>query len=476
MFARVKERLRLLSLIQQFSIVSLAILVAGMFIIGWWVGQRIKLGVINRTAATTSLYVDSFISPLIQEMGEGNELTRGKKEMLRKLLIETPLGQQLVSLKIWDPGGHIVFSTNPSGIGLFFPSNPGLIRALRGEITSKISSLNEPEHVLEEEYWSRLTETYSPVRQENSNRIIAVAEFYQRVDDLQREITAAQIRSWLIVGAATLIMYLLLVGMVRRGSATIIRQQAELRTKVSQLREILAQNEELHGRIRRAATRTVALNERFLRRISAELHDGPAQDISLALLRLDKVLAQFETESNNRVDVRRANGMLTNVQNSLQHAMQEIRLLSSGLRLPELEDLSLKETIMRLARIHEKRTDSEISVDLIHLPGGAPLPIKINLYRLIQEALNNAFRHGDGLDQKIIVECKDDSLRIEVSDRGPGFDLAQAIDKDEHLGLAGMRERAESLGGLFTIETSPGQGTRVIAHLPLSRAEYNSER
>ncbi len=475
MFERVRERLRLISLVQQFSLSSLAILISGMVIIGWWVGQRIKVGVINQTAATTALYVDSFISPLIQELGTDNALTQEHVKSLSKLLTETPLVRQIVSFKIWNSDGRIIYSTDPSGIGSIFPSNKELIQALRGEIISKISDLGEPEHVLERNQWDRLIETYSPVRQKGSERIIAVAEFYQTVDDLQREITAAYTRTWLIVGAATLIMYLLLVGMVRRGSNTIVRQKAKLHDQVAQLTAILAQNEELHDRVRRAATRTVALNERFLRRISAELHDGPAQELGLALLRLDSVIADYETGSPDGVDSSQANEVLNTVQSSLQRALQEVRSLSAGLRLPELQNLNIEESISRLVRIHEKRTDAKIFVKLDHLPDRVPLPIKINLYRLVQEALSNAFRHGGGIEQKIKVKYEDNSLHVEVSDRGPGFDLAKAVDSEEHLGLAGMRERAESLGGLFTIETRPGHGTRVIAHLPLSPAEDSDE-
>jgi len=78
----------------------------------------------------------------------------------------------------------------------------------------------------------------------------------------------------------TLLMYLLLAGFIGRASDTIGRQELALRDQVARLTELLAQNVELHERVRRAATRTTALNERFLRRISADLHDGSAQELS----------------------------------------------------------------------------------------------------------------------------------------------------------------------------------------------------
>ena len=122
---------------------------------------------------------------------------------------------------------------------------------------------------------SELLETYSPVRLSGTNEVIAVAEFYQTVDALNQEIAAAQRRSWLVVGTVTLVIYLLLAGFVRRASDTIEQQQATLNDQISRLTELLGQNQELHERVRRAAGSVATLNERLLRRIGSELHDGP---------------------------------------------------------------------------------------------------------------------------------------------------------------------------------------------------------
>ncbi|MBI4308200.1 MAG: sensor histidine kinase [Chloroflexi bacterium] len=465
-----------LSLAQQFMLSSLVILIAGMVVIGWWVGQQIEAGVISRTAATTALYVDSFVAPHLQGLGRGEPLAAEETTALGGLLQDTPLGQQVVAFKVWDAEGRILYSTSPSSIGRVFPIGGGLARAWQGEVTSRVSDLRDEENAPERERWTRLLETYSPVRLAGTSRIIGVAEFYQTVDALQQEVLGAQTRSWLVVVAATLAMYLLLAGMVRKGSDTIVRQQAELKDKVARLTVLLAQNEGLHERVRRAATRTAALNERFLRRISAELHDGPAQDLGLALLRMDSVAAQCAACPFPDQEGRKVSEDLDTVQASLRHALQEVRAISAGLRLPELNDLSLAETLARVVREHERRTNTKVTLGLNGLPEQAPLPVKITLYRLVQEALSNAFRHGGGAGQQVRVAYAQGQLSVEVSDRGPGFDWAQVADRDEHLGLAGMRERVESMGGLFQVETAPGKGTRVIARLPLHSAGGDHER
>ena len=102
------------------------------------------------------------------------------------------------------------------------------------------------------------------------------------------------------------------------------------------------------------------------------------------------------------------------------------------------------------------------------LPAQAPLATKIALYRIIQEALNNAWRHADGAAPTVTVTGSDRRLIIEVADPGPGFDPAVAEGSETHLGLVSMRERAESLGGQFRIDSAPGRGTTAIATLPLA--------
>ncbi len=468
MWMKLRNSFRGLSLSQQFMLASLVILVGGMIGLGEWVGQQIERGVIHRTAATTALYVDSFIAPNLQELAQNDTLTQQHADILNRLLQETPLGQQIVSFKIWDTGGRVIYSTEPSTIGQVFPIEGGLALALDGEVITEISELQKEENLLERARQSRLLETYSPVRLGGTNQVIAVAEFYQSVGDLQNEISAAQQRSWLVVGLAMGIMYALLSGFVRRAGDTIQSQQAALSQQVDQLTELLAQNESLRDRIRRAAGRFTTLNERFLRRFSAELHDGPLQDLGLALLRFDHVVEQVAAP---KPDGHSIQDDLDVIEGSLRRAMEEIRSLSAGLGVPQLNDLTLAETLKRVVNVHEQRTRTEVALELAGLPQQVPLAVKITLYRLVQEALNNAYRHAGGRDQQVRVISQAGQIAVEVSDHGPGFEYDGASWWDKHLGLIGMRERVESLGGVFRVESAPGEGTRIIANLSLQGVE-----
>jgi hypothetical protein len=133
------------TLAQQFMLASLIILIIAMVGIGLWIGNQIKTGVIHRTGATTALYVDSFVAPLLQEMGSADTPTPQHIEQLSKLLQDTPLGKQIVAFKVWDPSGRVLYSTDQETVGQTFPVQDGLALAVQGRVSSEISQLEEVE-------------------------------------------------------------------------------------------------------------------------------------------------------------------------------------------------------------------------------------------------------------------------------------------------------------------------------------------
>lgn len=463
-----------LSLAHRFLLTGCVVLLAGMLIVGTWVGYQIGIGVINRTGVVTSMYVDSFVSPHLQSLVGNDQLRDTDHAALSHLLSGTPLGRQIVAFKIWKPDGRIVYSTNPSIVGRQFPIKPALASAFAGEVRSQIANLTEPENEFEARLWSRLIETYAPVRAEKSGAIVAVAEFYQITDDLEREVRAAQLRSWLMVISATLMMFILLAGLVRRANNIIIAQQRDLREKVAQLTALLAQNEQLHDRVRRAAARTTALNERFLHRIAADLHDGPAQGLALALMRMETLADVCGTCPAAIAKNRNVGDEFRTLHSALQAALDDLRAVSRGLHLPEIEQIPLAEMARRAVGDYERKSGLAVTLVADDVPDEAPLPVKITLFRLLQESLANGFRHGGAPNQRVELTRSDGQLVVVVADGGKGFDPEMAIT-DGHLGLAGMRERVEILGGTFSVQSAPGHGALIRAALPLRLPEEESE-
>jgi signal transduction histidine kinase len=455
--------------LQRFTIVSFIIIVFGMLGIGWWVDRQIRAAILQETASTTALYMDSFIFPDLQELKDSTTLTLEHKQELGNLL-KTDLGQRIVAFKIWGKDDLVIYSTTPSQIGKRFSGEEGLATAWQGKVVATMEKLDADENTDEEDKYPQLLQTFSPIRVIGTKQVIAVAEFYQTVDSLNNEIAAAQLWSWLVVTGVMLVIYLTLIGFIRQASNTILRQELELTNQVNRLTDLVKRNNELNEHVRNAAANTTAHNEHFLRRISAELHDGPTQELGLALLRLDLVICHHEysqtgTDSEDAIQ-------LTAIQTLLQNAMKEVRSIASGLGMPQLDELSLTESIIRVVRSHEHRTGTKVTLIFGNkLSRVATLPVKITVFRVIQEALNNAYRHAGGINQIVMVSMAANQICIEVSDGGPGFDVNQQIDWDVHLGLAGMRERVESLGGLFQIESGKNKGTKVTAALAVQPEE-----
>ena len=146
---------------------------------------------------------------------------------------------------------------------------------------------------------------------------------------------------------------------------------------------------------------------------------------------------------------------------------EEVRL-----SLPELAGLSVAGTIERAAVSHRRRTRTEVALRCEGLDDTAvvTMPIKLTTYRVTQEALMNAYRHAQGRGQRVDARREGRWLRLEISDSGAGIDAAPDDERTGRLGLSGLRERVESLGGRFAISTEAGEGTRVSALLPLEEA------
>lgn len=444
-----------LSLAWQFLLAGALVLFLGMAIIGLWVTGRIEEAATRNAAVATALYVDSIIAPLTQDLASSNGLGEGAQLALRETLGNGVLGDRLVAFKIWKPDGTIIFSNEEALVGQHFEPKEGLRAALAGQVHGEFDSLDDPENELERRADVPLLEIYSPIREPWSGRVIGVAEFYEAAEELSADIIHARLRSWLVVGVVTVGMLGSLFLIVARGSRMIARQRGVLKDKVEELSRLLSQNRRLRLRVEQASQRTAGLNERYLRRISADLHDGPAQLLAYALLRLDSAAPPAPAD-------------LAAVQKSLGEAMQEIRDICRGLTLPELDTLDLDAVLSRVVSAHGARTGLPVALDLT-----GPLPTlsqaaKICVYRFVQETLSNATRHAAGTAQSVTVTASDSGPTIAVQDEGPGFDRGTAAIG---LGLAGLEERIAGLGGRFALETGAGQGTTVRMVLPETGAE-----
>ena len=203
MVANARLRIDRLSPAQRFMLGSLAILAIGMAGIGAWVTSQIKEGVVDRTAATTALYVDSLVAPPLQDLAESDALTPESIDRLDWLFEDTPLGQEVVVFQVWDPTGRIVYGTVPSLVGQQFPIEDELAHALAGVVSADIGAPEGAAELPPDIPRHDLIEIYSPVRSRSTGEVFAAAEFYYTTDALAGDVAAAQRKSWLVVGGAT---------------------------------------------------------------------------------------------------------------------------------------------------------------------------------------------------------------------------------------------------------------------------------
>ncbi len=461
-----------LTLSRQFLVASFPVLLVGSLTIGLWVEREIERDVVSRISEVQSLYVDSLVAPHVDDLFGYGVLDAKQKAALDTLFVDTPLGRKIVAFLIWQPDGRILYSNESELIGRQVPIGRGLRAALGGHVDAKVIDRRSPPHPYATARWpDRLIETYAPIRAAPLGKVVGAAEFYLTTAELDQAMRDARMRSWGVVLATTLLMYLVLFALVRRASATIVAQRAELTQRVAELSALARTNSNLAAKVRGAAARTAALNEASLRRIAADLHDGPAQDLGFAQMRI-RSMVDRPTPEAGAPQVARAD--LDSVSSALDLAMADLRAICAGLQLPDLDALSAREVAARAVRDFERKTGVAVALDVEGGTSEVPLPIRITLYRVLQEALANGYRHGGAVDQRARLRMTEDELEVEVRDGGRGFDAATAGSRPQG-GLAGMRERVRALGGTFEVGSSPREGTAVRVRLPTRLAEAGDD-
>ena len=205
----------------------------------------------------------------------------------------------------------------------------------------------------------------------------------------------------------------------------------------------------------------VTAQEEERRRISRELHDESAQSLTALKLILEMMAADAEDDTLHQY--------IDQAQELVQETMQRTRLLAFTLRPPELDNLGLEAALRDLCRVFTQRTNITINyTDTEGLALELSEAAQVSFYRFLQEALTNVVRHAQATTVKVQLQCDDQTVSLRVRDDGIGFASPRGGDNQSGLGLLGMRERFERLGGRLVIESVPGQGTVLTASVTLS--------
>jgi signal transduction histidine kinase len=238
-------------------------------------------------------------------------------------------------------------------------------------------------------------------------------------------------------------------------AAFTIRRTLRLETELEQrYQEGVRTGQELKD----LSARLVSAQEEERRAISRELHDEVGQSLSALLMEAGNAAASVPPES---AVVRRH---VDSIKKLAEASVNVIRNMTLLLRPSMLDDFGLVPALEWQAREVSKRTGLRVHVSAGDSAGELPDELKTCIYRVVQEALHNCARHSQARSVKVVVEQEPSRILLTVEDDGHGFDARRV----RGLGLVGMEERVNHLGGSFAVRSQPGTGTKVAVELPLA--------
>jgi signal transduction histidine kinase len=241
--------------------------------------------------------------------------------------------------------------------------------------------------------------------------------------------------------------------------------EAALQKSEHHYSELLKQSDSLQEQLRRLSRQILLAQEEERKRISRELHDVIAQTLTGINLRLAtlKKEASISTHGLDR--------NIARTQRLVEKSVNLVHEFARELRPAVLDDLGLIPALHSFVKLFSKRT--RIHVHLKAFAGVEQLDSdqRTIFYRVAQEALTNVSRHAHASRVEVAIEKQDDGISLKINDNGKSFEVERVLNARgrKRLGLLGMRERVEMVGGRFGIASVPGQGTTITALIPIAK-------
>jgi signal transduction histidine kinase len=426
---------------RRFLVVALLAFAIFAAVSGLWVSHQIEQGIAERRTQSVIALIHDVVEPLVQGLPTAESLPPDATAAFDNLLSASAVASQVAVMRLWRPNGELVYESG---------------QVVDGTRTTPVTDLDKA--ALEQKLGVALFQIHAPLYKTGTREIIAVAQLYGVADLLNAQPGWARAQTWVVLGVLALAAMAALFRMMQTAGAQIEQQQRVITEQKAEAGRLVARNEALSKLVDMIHRRSMDHNERLLRRIGSDLHDGPAQHLALVLLRLDELAPGTDTSAESGPGSEEA---LQTIRRATSDALKEIRHISAGLALPELQKISLTDALGIAVRAHQRATGTRVETALGNLPARLPLPITICLYRFAQEALNNAFRHAGGNGQRLSAGYDGATISVEVADSGPGFVVDRPSTGGERLGLSGLRYRVESLGGSLQINSAIGRGARL---------------
>lgn len=207
--------------------------------------------------------------------------------------------------------------------------------------------------------------------------------------------------------------------------------------------------------------REIELIEEERRRLARDLHDESGHRLTAAILNLDTVVAKHPGNAELRIGIEGARQLIKECADGLHE-------VAFNLRPPILSDLGLVPALRSLVRRSADATGINLTIEATGAVRRLPEAIELTAFRVVQEALTNAVKYASAASVSVAVTYTGTGVEMLVCDDGVGFELNGRTQDRPRMGLYGMRERVELVGGAFRLQSQPGRGTRVIVILPES--------
>jgi len=212
------------------------------------------------------------------------------------------------------------------------------------------------------------------------------------------------------------------------------------------------------------AQKIIQAQEEERKRIAYELHDDTAQYLSLLKLQLDSMLQSGKIQDPETIE------KLSYLDKDASRAIDDVRRFSHELRPSVLDRLGLQAALEQIAEDINKLKQMKVELTIDGEEPGLSDNVKLALFRIVQEALNNARKHAQASKASVNILFRENQVKMEIKDNGTGFDIQEArvrAGKRGSLGLMSLQERASFIGAKLKIESEPGKGAAIRIEFPL---------
>ncbi len=210
--------------------------------------------------------------------------------------------------------------------------------------------------------------------------------------------------------------------------------------------------------------RIIEAQEEERKRLSREIHDGPAQVLANVLLRSQLIERIYEKKGKDE-----AFKEIKDMRTLIEDALKEVRRLIYDLRPMALDDLGLVPTLLKYLNKVDDRSDARIFFDYYEGIQRLHVRLEAAIFRLVQEAVQNALKHARASEITVDLSLDGDKIVVAIQDNGIGFDVK--VRKDQSFGLIGMKERVGLLNGTIQVQSTPNKGTYILIRIPIHEQE-----